>query len=64
MLQQTLFDQLKVQGDPRMLGQGDTFDRYPPTQGANFYQQYLQGKRPAAGWVNESDFEPETIPTP
>lgn len=64
ILRQKLFDQLKQQGDPRMIGQGDTFDRYLPTQGANFYQQYMQGKRPAAGWVNESDFEPEPIAFP
>jgi hypothetical protein len=52
---------LQVQGDPRMLGQGHTFDEYEPTQGAGFYERFLRGEQPSAGWVNESDFEPQPI---
>ena len=63
-LRETLFDELKRQGDPRMVGKGDIFDRYVPTHGAHFYQEYKQGKKPSAGWVNESDFEPEPITSP
>jgi N-sulfoglucosamine sulfohydrolase len=53
---------LTSQQDPRMLGQGDVFDRYPPTSGAGFYERYLRGERPATGWVSESDFEPAPLP--
>ncbi len=55
--------ELTEQGDPRMQGLGEVFDNYPysdPRTG-QFYQQYLSGKRPRAGWVNESDFETEPV---
>ena len=48
---------LKDQGDPRMFGQGHVFDAYPPTSGDGFYEQYMRGEKPPAGWVNETDFE-------
>jgi N-sulfoglucosamine sulfohydrolase len=56
-LREQLFMELKQQDDPRMLGKGDIFDRYPPTNGAHFYEEYKLGKKPQAGWVNETDFE-------
>ncbi|MHC1762751.1 MAG: sulfatase [Verrucomicrobiia bacterium] len=55
-----LFAELRQQGDPRMFGQGDLFDRYPyanPDQ-ANFYERFMRGEKPKAGWVSETDFEP------
>ena len=52
---------LTAQKDPRMAGKGDVFDRYKPTTGAGFYEKYLRGEKPKAGWVNETDFEPEPI---
>jgi N-sulfoglucosamine sulfohydrolase len=50
---------LKEQGDPRMFGKGDVFDRYPITNVPvrNFHERSMSGERPRAGWVNESDFE-------
>lgn len=50
---------LTAQGDPRMAGRGDEFDRYPISapDSRQFYERYLRGERPRAGWVNESDFE-------
>lgn len=60
-----LFEKLKQQQDPRLLGQGAIFDTYP-TAGERirgFYEQWMQGKRPPAGWVNESDFDPPSIST-
>ena len=51
--------ELKAQGDPRMFGRGDTFDRYPISTEAvrNFYERFMRGENPRAGWVNETDFE-------
>ena len=56
--------ELKAQNDPRMFGQGHVFDEYKPTSGAGFYERYLQGEKPQAGWVNRGDFEPAPIPQP
>ena len=53
--------ELKEQGDPRMVGRGHIFDEYKPTSGAGFYDRYLRGETPPAGWVNKSDFEPAPI---
>lgn len=50
---------LKQQGDPRMFGRGDVFDRYPYSNPANdrFYERYMAGEKVPAGWVSPSDFE-------
>ncbi len=58
-----LFAELKAQGDPRMLGQGHVFDEYPYAQEdtRGFYERYRAGEPLKAGWVNESDFEPEPL---
>jgi arylsulfatase A-like enzyme len=57
---------LATQGDPRMSGEGHVFDEYPATTGAGFYDLYLQGKSPQAGWIDPIDIEPEplVLPTP
>ncbi len=52
-----LTDLLKAQGDPRMSGQGHLFDEYQPTNEAGFYDRYLRGEKPKAGWINETDIE-------
>jgi hypothetical protein len=52
--------ELRQQGDPRMFGQGDVFDRYPYSGAStdNFYERYMRGEAGLrAGWVNPSDFE-------
>ena len=58
-LQQQLFAELKQQEDPRLLGKGAEFDAYPYAneRERGFYDRYLKGEKPRAGWVNESDFE-------
>ncbi|MBW3597711.1 MAG: sulfatase [Planctomycetes bacterium] len=62
-MQQEMVARLKSQGDPRMSGEGDTFDRYPiatvPLR--NFYERFTRGESIKAGWVNDSDFEKETL---
>ncbi|MBI4624258.1 MAG: sulfatase [Verrucomicrobia bacterium] len=62
-LERQMIDKLKAQNDPRMFGQGEVFDRYPIAQDASrgFYERYMRGEKPKAGWVNESDFEKEPI---
>jgi hypothetical protein len=55
--------ELKVQGDPRMFGKGDVFDRYEyanPEQ-RNFYERFMRGEKMKAGWVLETDFEKEIL---
>ena len=54
---------LEAQQDPRIAGNGDIFDSYIYSNDAdrNFYERYLAGEDVNAGWVNESDFEEETI---
>ncbi|MGH9374296.1 MAG: sulfatase family protein [Vicinamibacterales bacterium] len=51
--------ELRAQGDPRMFGRGDVFDRhvYAEEKTRNFYERFARGDKPTAGWVNESDFE-------
>jgi hypothetical protein len=54
-----LFDELKAQDDPRVLGTGRVFDEYPHAHEAfrGFYERYLKGEKIKVGWVNETDFE-------
>jgi N-sulfoglucosamine sulfohydrolase len=63
-LERQMTDKLKAQGDPRMFGQGDIFDRYPiaTPDSRNFYERFMRGEKPRAGWVSPGDFEPEPIP--
>ena len=58
-----LYAELKAQGDPRMFGQGEVFDRYLHSNPANvnFYERYLKGEKISAPWVNASDFEPKPL---
>jgi arylsulfatase A-like enzyme len=49
---------LKEQGDIRMLGYGHLYENAPMVNGRNFYAEFMAGKKPKAGWVNETDFEP------
>ncbi len=52
---------LTAQGDPRMSGNGKVFDEYKPTKNAGFYDDYLKGKQPKAGWINPGDVEPSQM---
>lgn len=56
-LQKKMESKLLEQEDPRMLGNGSIFDKYPVTDGTGFYERYLRGEKVKAGWVEESDFE-------
>ena len=60
-LRQQLLSELREQYDPRILGNGDTFDKYPYASEAirDFYNRYKRGElsRKSAGWVDSTDFE-------
>lgn len=56
-LREQMERKLIEQGDPRMRGEGDIFDRYPVTSGAGFYEMWKRGEKVTAGWVTPSDFE-------
>jgi N-sulfoglucosamine sulfohydrolase len=62
-LKDQLFSELKTQNDPRMAGQGHLFDDYPYAneRERGFYDQYLKGRMPQAGWVNPSDYEKKPL---
>lgn len=58
-LEKKLFDELKAQQDPRILGQGHIFDEYPYANERNrgFYERTQRGEKVPADWVNPSDFQ-------
>jgi hypothetical protein len=58
-LERQMVEELKAQGDPRMEGRGEVFEREPYAQKAHrdFYERFKRGEKLKAGWVNESDFE-------
>ncbi len=58
-LKRRLFAELTSQDDPRLLGHGEIFDKYPYADetGRNFYQRYMKGEKLPAGWVNRTDFQ-------
>lgn len=53
-------EELRTQGDPRILGKGDVFDRYPYANEAHrgFYERFMRGEPLEARWVDRDDFEP------
>jgi len=61
-LSQQMEKELTDQNDPRILGNGDIFDKYPyaEEQNRDFYNRFMKGEvsRKSAGWVDSTDFEP------
>ncbi len=59
-----LHQELKQQGDPRMEGKGDVFDKYDHASPANkgYYEKFMRGAAPKAGWINPTDVEPKALP--
>ena len=60
-LQIVLYDELLKQKDPRIIGNGDIFDKYvyANKEQRDFYNRYINGRmfRKAAAWVDSTDFE-------
>ncbi len=48
-LKTELFKELKVQGDPRMFGKGDIFDKYKYVNKSNFYEKFMEKKSQGSG---------------
>ena len=55
--------ELKTQGDPRMSGEGDVFDRYEHANKGHvgFYERIMRGEKLNTGWVSPTDYEKTPI---
>ncbi len=62
-LETKLLERLRQENDPRIMGPADYFERFPyaDSKGNGFYEKFMAGEKPNAGWVNISDFEPAPI---
>jgi arylsulfatase A-like enzyme len=60
-LKELMESELRRQNDPRILGKGEVFDEYEPTNGSHFYEKYFAGEKVHFGWIKETDFEKEVI---
>ncbi len=62
-LQKEMTHRLTLQKDPRILGNGAIFDRYPyaDVNRKNFYERYMRGEKMKTGWVNPTDFEKTSL---
>ena len=62
-LENMLLRTLRDQKDPRIKGPADYFERMPyaDKNGNGFYERFMAGEKMRAGWVNESDFEPQPL---
>ena len=43
-MKKELFEELKIQGDPRMLGKGDVFDNYVHSKKPRYYEKFMKSK--------------------
>ena len=61
-LKERMYALLKAQGDPRMFGQGEVFDRYLHANAGHrhFYERYMKGEKLNAGWP--VDDQGESVP--
>jgi arylsulfatase A-like enzyme len=65
-MKEKLFRELRQQGDPRLTGDGDLFDRYPfyINEAWNFWERVQSGEIAEpwkqTGWVNPTDYESDT----
>lgn len=58
-LEARLRAELTKQGDPRMAGQGEVFDKYPYAGAERgLYERLQRGENVKTGWVNPTDYEP------
>jgi N-sulfoglucosamine sulfohydrolase len=59
-----LFSELKQQGDPRMFGGGDVFDRYEHADKGHvgFYEKLMRGEKLTSGSLKESSCDPRPAP--
>ena len=55
--------ELRAQGDPRILGNGEIFETYEYAQPAqrDFYNRFMSGEELNAGWINQTDIEKDKL---
>lgn len=60
-LRQQMEKELTQQKDPRILGKGYLFDQYlyAEPKVRDYYNRFKKGEKINAGWINESDYEPD-----
>jgi arylsulfatase A-like enzyme len=60
-MREQMVRELGQQGDPRILANGDIFDKYPYASATvrDFYNRFMKGEvqRRSAGWIDSTDFE-------
>jgi hypothetical protein len=58
-LREQLLGELRAQADPRMKGEGATFDHYVHANPGmvGFYERFMAGEKFKTPWVNATDFE-------
>ena len=54
---------LRAEGDPRMEGKGEVFDKYVHANKGHvgFYERFMKGEPLKAGWVSPTDFEKKPL---
>ncbi len=58
-LEKEMTERLKSQGDPRMYGRGDIFDKYPNMCKSRMYWNRTRaGEEVPATWITPTDFDP------
>lgn len=62
-LEAKLLQRLREEGDPRIKGPADYFEKFPyaDKNGRGFYERFMSGEKMKAGWVSLSDFETEPV---
>lgn len=60
-MEQEMETKLLAQNDLRMSGFGHIYEQYPVIKLKNFYERFQNGEKLNASWVNDSDFEKETL---
>lgn len=62
-LKERLFNKLAEENDPRMFGKGHVFDEYQYSRKEfrNFYNRFMEGEEIPTKWVNESDYEQDSV---
>ncbi len=63
LLEKMLTDELRAEGDPRVFGNGEIFDKYPYSdeRQRGFYNRVKDGEDIKAGWIEETDIESEPL---
>lgn len=58
-LKKQMFSELREQGDQRILGEPDFYEKLPYASNSdrNYYEKYMRGEKKPAGWVSPGDYE-------